>query len=258
MNAGSERNWEGELYRLRGDRPGPDSWQAEVWQSDSWQDAFVEQSTPEQGWGGSRGGAPATDGHGRALFGGPGADLYGSGFSSRGQQGGGEGGARPGGPSSGPVPSGPVPGAQRSSPPISQSMPSISGSMPAISAQQGQQDGEEMSEPGSLVRPYARTRGRTRTDYDLAIETLVSTSERGRDHAAASTPEHRSICGLCTEARSVAEISAHLRIPLGVVRVLVGDMAGLGLVLIHDSGMVSGDRPSMEFLERVLSGLRRL
>jgi hypothetical protein len=56
----------------------------------------------------------------------------------------------------------------------------------------------------------------------------------------------------------VAEISAHLRIPLGVVRVLIGDMAGLGLVLIHDSGMVSGDRPSMEFLERVLSGLRRL
>ena len=114
-----------------------------------------------------------------------------------------------------------------------------------------------MSEPGSLVRPYARTRGRTRTDYDLAIETLVSTSERGRN-AATSTPEHRSICGLCMETRSVAEVSAHLRIPLGVVRVLIGDMAGLGLVRIHDSGMVAGDRPSMEFLERVLSGLRRL
>jgi hypothetical protein len=259
VNAGSERNWEGELYRAQGGQLGPDTWQAEVWQSDSWQDAFVEQNTPEQGWGGSRGGGGlATDGQGRALFGGPGADLYGSGFSSHGQQAGGEGGARPGGAGSGPVSAGPVPGAQRSSPPISQSMPSISGSMPAISAQQGQQDGEDMSEPGSLVRPYARTRGRTRTDYDLAIETLVSTSERGRAQAAASTPEHRSICGLCTETRSVAEISAHLRIPLGVVRVLIGDMAGLGLVLIHDSGMVSGDRPSMEFLERVLSGLRRL
>lgn len=262
MNAGSERNWEGELYRLQHDgRPGADSWQAEAWQSDSWQDAFVDQDASGQGWGGSRGvPGPATeDSQGRALFGGPGADLYGSGFSSHGQATGGEsGGARPSGPGSGPV-SGPVLGAPRSTPPISQSMPSISGSMPAISAQrQGQQGGEEMSEPGSLVRPYARTRGRTRTDYDLAIETLVSTSERGRTQAAASTPEHRSICGLCTEARSVAEISAHLRIPLGVVRVLIGDMAGLGLVLIHDSGMVSGDRPSMEFLERVLSGLRRL
>lgn len=262
MNAGSERNWEGELYRLQQEgRPGSDSWQAEVWQSDSWQDAFVDQQTQAQGRGGGARGVPAPateDGQGRALFGGPGADLYGSGLSSHGRATGGDSGARPGGPGSGPV-SGPVPGAPRSAPPVSQSMPSISGSMPAISAQQqGQQDGEEMSEPGSLVRPYARTRGRTRTDYDLAIETLVSTSERGRTQAAANQPEHRSICGLCTEARSVAEISAHLRIPLGVVRVLVGDMAGLGLVLIHDSGMVPGDRPSMEFLERVLSGLRRL
>ena len=115
-----------------------------------------------------------------------------------------------------------------------------------------------MQDTGSLVRPYARTRGRTRTDYDLAIETLVSTSDRGRSQASAATPEHRSICGLCVEARSVAEISAHLRLPLGVVRVLIGDMAGLGLVLIHDSGLVVGDRPSMEFLERVLSGLRKL
>lgn len=274
MNTGSERNWEGDLYRLYDKRPNADSWQAETWHSDSWQTSFVDHADPGQpGWtteaGRSGQAAPAPGGPGRALFGGPGADLYGSGFSSQGQSPDGGRGERPGGPSSGPLP-GPqpaAPGSPRPAPPVSQSMPSISGSMPAISAQQGWgqqgwgeqgQGGEEMSEPGSLVRPYARTRGRTRTDYDLAIETLVSTSERGREQATFSTPEHRSICGLCAETRSVAEVSAHLRIPLGVVRVLIGDMAGLGLVLIHDSGMVSGDRPSMEFLERVLSGLRRL
>jgi hypothetical protein len=103
-----------------------------------------------------------------------------------------------------------------------------------------------------------RTGGRTRPDYDLAIEALVSTSERGRERDAAVLPEHRSICGLCMETRSVAEIAAHLRLPLGVVRVLIGDMAGLGLVMIHQSGLVMGDRPSLAFLERVLSGLRRL
>ena len=53
-------------------------------------------------------------------------------------------------------------------------------------------------------------------------------------------------------------MAAHLRLPLGVARVLIGDMAGMGLVLIHQSGMVVGDRPSIEFMERVLSGLRRL
>jgi hypothetical protein len=114
------------------------------------------------------------------------------------------------------------------------------------------------ADSGSLVRPYARTGGRTRSDYDLALEALVSTSERGRRGGGAVLPEHRSICGLCEDARSVAEVAAHLRVPLGVARVLIGDMAGMGLVMVHESGMVGGDRPSMEFLERVLSGLRRL
>jgi hypothetical protein len=111
---------------------------------------------------------------------------------------------------------------------------------------------------GSLVRPYTKTGGRTRSDYDLAIEALVSTSERGKAPDAAVLPEHRSICGLCLDTRSVAEVAAHLRLPLGVAKVLIGDMAGMGLVLIHQTGMVVGDRPSIEFMERVLSGLRRL
>jgi len=113
-------------------------------------------------------------------------------------------------------------------------------------------------EMGSMVRPYTKTGGRTRSDYDLAIEALVSTSERGKAPDAAVRPEHRSICGLCLDTRSVAEVAAHLRLPLGVARVLIGDMAGMGLVLIHQSGMVVGDRPSIDFMERVLSGLRRL
>ncbi|HEX3786942.1 MAG TPA: DUF742 domain-containing protein [Pseudonocardiaceae bacterium] len=117
---------------------------------------------------------------------------------------------------------------------------------------------DPVTETGSLVRPYTRTGGRTRPDYDLAIEALISTSDRGWEMEDALLPEHRSICGLCVETRSVAEIAAHLRLPLGVVRVLIGDMAGMGLVVIHSTGMVVGDRPSMDFLERVLSGLRRL
>lgn len=117
---------------------------------------------------------------------------------------------------------------------------------------------DPVTETGSLVRPYTRTGGRTRTDYDLAIEALISTSDRGWELEEALLPEHRTICELCMDTRSVAEVAANLRLPLGVVRVLIGDMAGLGLVVIHSSGMVVGDRPSMDFLERVLSGLRRL
>lgn len=117
---------------------------------------------------------------------------------------------------------------------------------------------DPVTETGSLVRPYTRTGGRTRPDYDLAIEGLVSTSDSGWEMEEALLPEHRAICGLCMDTKSVAEVAAHLRLPLGVVRVLIGDMAGMGLVVIHSSDAIVGDRPSMEFLERVLSGLRRL
>ncbi|MCP2259496.1 Protein of unknown function (DUF742) [Streptoalloteichus tenebrarius] len=165
--------------------------------------------------------APSTlDGYGGGLFGGPGADLFGTSVPD-------------------------YPPTESGEQPVNE----WSAVSPAV---------DPAEESGSLVRPYARTRGRTRPDYDLAIEALVSTSDRGLDREAAVLAEHRSICGLCVETRSVAEIAAHLRLPLGVVRVLIGDMAGLGLVMIHEGGVVSGDRPSLAFLERVLSGLRRL
>jgi hypothetical protein len=244
MSAGSDPNWDGDLFRLYNKR----------FSADSWQDDFVgdprESDRGRDSWAASDVGTDGASDYSRALFGGPGADLFGSGYSSD------RADASSDRWDSGPM-SGSMPAISSGMSPISQSMPSISGSMPAIPGQNPPVR-DEMNDTGSLVRPYARTRGRTRTDYDLAIETLVSTSERGRSQSNPATPEHRSICGLCMEARSVAEVAAHLRLPLGVVRVLIGDMAGLGLVLIHDTGMVVGDRPSMEFLERVLSGLRRL
>ncbi|WIV60414.1 DUF742 domain-containing protein [Amycolatopsis nalaikhensis] len=111
---------------------------------------------------------------------------------------------------------------------------------------------------GSRVRPYTRTGGRTRSDHNLALEALVSTSDDGRRYRGVRSVEHRRICDLCLDTRSVAEIAAHLRLPLGVVKVLVGDMADIGLVLIHQTELILGDRSSREFMERVLAGLRAL
>jgi|SRR4030081_3375232 hypothetical protein len=110
----------------------------------------------------------------------------------------------------------------------------------------------------SRVRPYARTGGRTRSAHDLALEALVSTSDKARRYVGVGSPEHRAICGLCVETRSVAEIAAHLYLPLGVVKVLVGDMADAGLVVIHQPGLSLGDQSSRDFMERVLQGLRAL
>ncbi|QWF81647.1 DUF742 domain-containing protein [Amycolatopsis sp. CA-230715] len=110
----------------------------------------------------------------------------------------------------------------------------------------------------SMVRPYTRTGGRTRSGAELALEALVSTSELGRSLPGTAPAEHRQIADFCADTRSVAEIAANLALPLGVVKVFVGDMAEAGLVLIHQPGLMFGDRSSREFMERVLDGLRSL
>ena len=69
-------------------------------------------------------------------------------------------------------------------------------------------------------------------------------------------PELRAIVELCRRLRSVAEISALLRMPLGVVRVLISDLADQGRIRVYGTG--HGRRPDRALLERVLSGLRRL
>jgi hypothetical protein len=113
--------------------------------------------------------------------------------------------------------------------------------------------------PSGLVRPYAMTGGRTRPRYQLAIEALVSTTA-DPERLRGQLPEHQRICLLCREIKSVAEISALLTIPLGVVRILVADLAEAGLVAIHQPGgdESSGGQPAVTLLERVLSGLRKL
>jgi hypothetical protein len=116
----------------------------------------------------------------------------------------------------------------------------------------------ERDEDVAIVRPYAWTGGRTRPVYDLAVETLVSVGTAGRDPSGLPRYEHRAVAELCREPRSVAEVAALLTLPLGVARVLIGDMASQGTVVVHQTASTSGDVPDRALMERVLSGLRRL
>jgi hypothetical protein len=120
----------------------------------------------------------------------------------------------------------------------------------------------DLGPPGNAgaaaVRPYAWTRGRTKSGLDLAIEALVSTSQRGREQMTILQVEHRAVAELCEQTRSVAEVAALLKLPLGVARVLLGDMAGIGVVTVHQTASSTGNVPDVALMERVLSGLRRL
>ncbi|MEV7776610.1 DUF742 domain-containing protein [Kitasatospora sp. NPDC086791] len=118
---------------------------------------------------------------------------------------------------------------------------------------------EDEPDSGPLIRPFAMTGGRTRPRYELALEALVS-ADVDPQRLATLLPEHQRICTLCTEVKSVAEVSALLSLPLGVARILVADLAEAGLVAIHQpaSGGETGNQPDVTLLERVLSGLRKL
>jgi hypothetical protein len=120
------------------------------------------------------------------------------------------------------------------------------------------QGGQETGAAAAAVRPYAWTRGRTKAGLDLAIEALVSTSQRARDQVGLLQMEHRAVAELCEQTRSVAEVAALLSIPLGVARVVLGDMVGLNLVTVHQTASSAGNEPDLALMERVLSGLRRL
>jgi len=117
---------------------------------------------------------------------------------------------------------------------------------------------EDFVVDAAIVRPYAWTRGRTKSTMDLRIETMVSTSEHGENIEALTQTEHRSIAELCDEPRSVAEVATLLAVPLGVAKVLLGDMANLGLVIVHKTATGGANKAHLTLMERVLSGLRRL
>jgi hypothetical protein len=109
---------------------------------------------------------------------------------------------------------------------------------------------------GYVVRPYVLTGGRTEPSHEeLALESLVSTTTSGAGAAWMLDPEGAAIVRLCAEYQSVAEIAARVGLPLGVVRVLVSDLATLGYVQLHRPA-VTGERPDGHLLRRVLHGLR--
>jgi Protein of unknown function (DUF742) len=123
---------------------------------------------------------------------------------------------------------------------------------------------EELVESGRLVRPYTLTRGRTRpASRNLPIEALVRTvgpQDAPLDDAPAGTPERRRIRELAADGfLSLAELSAHLSLPLGVVRVLVGDLADDGLVVVHTgSPQSSTPEANLKVLESALDGIASL
>ncbi|WP_149182690.1 DUF742 domain-containing protein [Streptomyces sp. TRM49041] len=106
------------------------------------------------------------------------------------------------------------------------------------------------------VRPYVITGGRVEpTRNTLALETLVAAISDSPEQGLG--PEAMVILSLCQGLLSVAEVAAHLRQPITVVKVLLADLIDAGLILARPPIPVA-DHPDKALLREVLDGLRRL
>jgi hypothetical protein len=117
--------------------------------------------------------------------------------------------------------------------------------------------GEE--EETYTVRPYAVTGGRTTpTSSELPVEALVQALGPAD---VSMTPEKRAILELtAVQYLSVAELSAHVKLPVPVVRIVVGDLADQHKVRVHGLTRTGDYNPSatLSVLESVLNGISSL
>jgi hypothetical protein len=112
---------------------------------------------------------------------------------------------------------------------------------------------------GPVVRPYALTQGRTRhsgESFDL-VATVTATAAR-RGVPGGLGPEHIAVLQLARTPSTVVDIASDVDLPLGVVRILLGDLRELGLVIIQAPVRVKARQVDANMLREVLHGLRAL
>jgi hypothetical protein len=109
----------------------------------------------------------------------------------------------------------------------------------------------------SGVRAFAITRGRSQTAVHLEFETMLQATVSGTAAVGAQRFERREILHRCsTEPLSVAELSAHLRVPIGVVRVVAADLLVEGLLQAYQPSEHVAD--DVLLLSRLIAGVRAL
>ena len=104
-----------------------------------------------------------------------------------------------------------------------------------------------------FVRPYLLTGGRTRVEgIDLPVEARLTATESGRAVIDRRPPEESRLLIMCHEPMALAEVASRLELPLGVVRVLAGDLVREGY--LEQGQVVAND--DIPLLERLLDGLK--
>ena len=124
---------------------------------------------------------------------------------------------------------------------------------------------DDEAELSQLVRPYTLTRGRTRHAEGAAFDVITQVVAADRTGLAdpdgsegADDPEHQQILELVrSRPLSVAEIAAETDLPLGVARILLGDLLDAELIRVSRP-VPTALLPDVSVLREVIQGLRAL
>jgi hypothetical protein len=108
------------------------------------------------------------------------------------------------------------------------------------------------AEAGRLVRPYTVSGGRTRPTVSLDLLSMVRAT--GRSLKVDLTEEHSLALDLSRSPVTVAEIGAHLKLPVAVAKILLSDLIDQGAVTARPPDPAA-DPADRDILQRVLDGL---
>ncbi len=117
----------------------------------------------------------------------------------------------------------------------------------------------EVADEPSLVRPYTLTAGRTEPRVHLPLEAPIGRLPSAKPPRWPRNDVRGQILTMSVDLPSVAEIAAQLAVPLGVARVLIGDLVTQGYLQVHTTldGSATNDE-RRELIGRTLRGLRAL
>ncbi|WBB55614.1 DUF742 domain-containing protein [Verrucosispora sp. WMMD573] len=112
-------------------------------------------------------------------------------------------------------------------------------------------------EAGPVVRPYAVTGGRAKPANSFNVVALILSTRSAPPSEVGIAPEQARIIHLCQRPLALAEVAAHLSLPLGTVRVLLDGLIAQGFVQVNDPRQAA-TLPDDSVFEALINGLRQL
>ncbi|MFE0188055.1 DUF742 domain-containing protein [Streptomyces sp. NPDC058989] len=110
----------------------------------------------------------------------------------------------------------------------------------------------------SVVRPYMLIGGRTPAAGDETFHLVAVVTVRTESTGQGDGPEQARILRLCrADICTVVDLAADMDLPLGVIRVLLGDLRAAGLIDVSPAAPLA-QPPETDVLQQVLNGLRAL